>query len=414
MKKIKLDNKYKEKKIKLDELTALSNEEQFSLVEKTLNEMYEDKVKVSKGYVLKTIKLTVSKQDDYLFLANNLVIEKNSRELIFNFQKKGKKAPVFILLIVTLLVGLFSATYSGLLFLELSNLNQDIDGDGVADVNIDTNEDRIAELNIDISGNQKPEMNIDYKGNRTPMFGLDKDGDGKPDFNLVNDATDENSKCEVNCDSNGDGWPDYNYDVDGDGKADFDIDSDGDGIVDTSIDLNGDLVCDVMCDDDNDGVCDRNCIEYEGDDNKPSGPSDVTGNPDSDITTANLSVVYEDFGELVVEGLLPDDHEGVIYPEKRFTVTNNSSVELIYKLTFIVDSNTFLSNNFQYKIDSDNGGHTNDFVTAPWEETIINSYVSIPANTTQSYVITFKLHGIGEEQNYDQGKKFIGRIRVGE
>ena len=30
----------------------------------------------------------------------------------------------------------------------------------------------------------------------------------------------------------------------------------------------------------------------------------------------------------------------------------------------------------------------------------------------QDYTISFRLHGTGSEQNYDQGKKFKGRVAV--
>ncbi len=413
-KKVKIDNKYKEIKVKLDDVKNLSNEEQYSKFEEVLNKMYEDKVKVTRSYVLKCIKLTLAKSDDYLYLSNGLTVEKDTKEIVFAFKKQAKKLPILILLVVTLLIGAFSATYSGLLYLERADLNKDIDGDGIADLNIDLDGDHIADLTIDTDEDGKPDININYKGNMDPIFNLDKDNDGIPDFNLVN-KYDEN--CKVNCDTNDDGWPDLNYDIDGDGTADLDIDTDGDGHADTSIDLNGDLICDVMCDDNNDGVCDRVCFltGNEEEENQQSGSSSVTGEQDSNVNSGTLSVVYEDFGELLVEGLVPDDQgPDVVYPEKQFAVTNLSEFEVEYKLTFIVEKNTFTSQNFQYKIESTNGGFSEDFKVAPWEETLLSSLVTIGPLETQEYTLTFKLHGTGEEQNYDQGKSFEGFIRVGD
>ncbi len=414
MKKVKIDNIYKQMKIELSDFNKMSDQEQYGKLEDTLKKMYENKVEVSKPHILKCIKLTVSKEDDYLYLANNLTVEKNPKELLFYFKKRTSKIPILILLISTLLIGVFSATYSGLLYLELNQLDIDIDGDGIADINIDLNNDRTPDINIDTNGDSIPDLDIDYKGNREPIFNLDKDGDGEPDFNIVNDGTDP-EKCTVNCDANGDGWPDYNYDIDGDGKPDLDIDSNQDGIIDTGIDINGDLVCDVMCDDDNDGVCDRACYEYEGEDSTiPSGPSDVTGNQDNNINSGQLSVVYEEDGELLIEGLLPDDHpEGQDYPYKNFSITNLSNFEVTYKITFVINKNTFTSQNFEYKIDSNNGGFESEFQTAPWEDTLLSSYVVIPANGKQEYTITFRIKGTNQEQNYDQGKSFDGYIKIG-
>ncbi len=422
MKKVKIDNQYKEIKIDLNEFAKLLSDEQYKKIEETLNKMYEGKVEITKAFVLKCIKLTIAKEDDLLYLRSNLVVEKDSKTLIFRFKKKTKKWPIIILLLLTLLIGVFSATYSGLIYVETINLNKDIDGDGVADINIDLNNDRIADINVDTDGDDLPDVNIDYKGNRESIFNQDTDGDGIPDKNLVNDATD-GKECEVNCDTNGDGWPDTNYDTNGDGKPDFDIDSDKDGFVDTSIDLNGDMLCDIMCDDDNDGVCDRSCIVTlidptnpdEDDDYIGSGSSEVTGNDQSNINSGKLSVVYEDNGELYVEGLVPTDQGGeIVTPQKAFVITNLSDFEVYYKLTFEIESNTFTSQNFKYKIESTNGGFASDFQTAPWEDTLLTSYVTIPPLSSQEYTITFMLEGINAPQDFDQGQKFVGNIKVGE
>ncbi len=422
MSKRKIDNIYKELRINLNEFNLLTPEEQYSKIEEILNEMYEGKFEVTKAYVLKCIKLTVVKNEDYLYLRENLTVEKSNNELIFSFKKNGKKLPILILLIATLLIGALSATYFGILYLQTRDLNKDINGDGIPDINLDLDNDRKAEINIDTDGDDKPDLNIDYKGDRDDVFNIDTDDDGIPDKNIVNDATENPGECKLNCDSDGDGWPDYNYDIDGDGEADLDKDTDNDGLVDDSIDLNGDRVCDINCDDDNDGVCDRNCIDKEidpldpDDENYvPSGPVDTEGDTSSDVNSAKLSVVYEDFGELVVEGLVPTDQgSGVVTPEKKFTITNLSDFEVIYKLSFLIETNTFESQNFKYKIESTNGGYSSDYQTAPWEDTLLSSYVVIDPLATQEYTLTFMLEGINAPQDYDQGQKFVGHIKVGD
>lgn len=414
-KKVKIDNLYKEKKIEILELDKLESSEQLLVIENTLNEMYEDKVVITNGMVNKCIKLKVSKYDDYMILAHQLVVEKTNRELIFKFQNKASKFPLFILFSLALLVGLISATYSGLIYLEYAQLNKDIDGDGIPDINLDVDGDGNADINIDTNNDNIPDLNIDYKGNNQPVFNIDTDGDGVPDFNLVTDATVDVDSCIVNCDTTGDGWPNHNYDIDGDGIPDFDIYDPESGMITGSIDLDGDMVCDVMCDDDGDGECDRNCI-VNNSDILGSGPSNTTGNNSNNVLSGSLIVEYSDSGSFALNDLFPDDQEGYDndYPSNSFSVTNQSDYTISYKITMVVDTNTYVSNNFMYKLESTNNGYSSDFKTAPWADTIINSYVLIGPKETQDYTISFKLNGINEEQNYDQGQTFSGHLIIGD
>ncbi len=413
--KIKFDNPYKEKKIEILELNKLDTKDEKALIEKTLNEMYEDKVKVNKGMINKCIKVKMSKYDDYINLAHHLVVEKSGKELIFKFQKKASLLPLIFILGFAFLMFLIAATYSGLIYLEHAKLNKDIDGDGIADINIDLNGDGVADINIDTNNDNKPDLNIDYKGNKLATFNIDKDNDGKADFNLVNDATGDNKKtCTINCDVNGDGWPNQNYDINGDKKADLDIYNEKQDAITDKIDLDGDMVCDVMCDDDGDGKCDRNCIT-NSDDILGSGPSTETGDSGNNILAGSLVVQYSDSGEFYLDNLYPDD-QGIEadYPKSTFSVTNQSDVPISYKVTMVVNKNTYTSENFMYKLTATNGGFEQDFTTAPWEDKLITSHVVIKPHETQNYTITFKLRGIGTEQNFDQGKQFKGYIMIGD
>lgn len=417
MAKKKIENLYKEEILVLEELNNLNSDEQFEVIKNTLNIMYEDKLEITKGMVLKCLKLTLAKTDDYLYLAQNLVVEKTDKEIIFSFQKHGNKLPLIILLVGVLFVALFSATYSGIVLIEKNKINIDIDGDGIPDINLDIDDDGYADINIDLNKDKKPDLNIDYKGNKKAIFALDKNNTGKPNFNLVNDAQGEKAKiCKLNCDTNGDGWPDYNYDIDGDGTPDFDIDTNSDGIPDLNLDLNGDLICDAMCDTNGDGKCDTKCIEPESG-IKGSGPSNITGDPSGEIRTGYLSVIYESEGDFLVDNLFPDDQTGVVpkNPVKTFRIINNSEYTVIYKLFWVVSQNTFTSENFKYKIESTNNGYAMlDYETAPWEDVSISNYVTIDPKAIQEYTINFKLQGINDEQNYDQGKVFGGHIKVGD
>lgn len=362
LKKKKIENIYHEETIVLEDFNKLETEEQYKQIEDILNKMYEDKVKVTKGYVLKCVKLSMSKYDDELHLPNGLLVEKNDEQMIFSYKKHRNTALLFLMLGAILLVGIFSATYSAIIYLKEQEVNIDLNGDGIPDLNVDTDGDKKANINIDTNLDKKPDVNIDYKHNKMSVFNIDTNGDGKADSNMVEDATMDNSTCKLNCDSTGDGWPDYNIDLDGDGTPDLYIDTNNDKNPDLNLDLNNDGVCDYMCDDNNDGKCDSYCSAAISNDTinnnvAAGGASVVNGIPDANMNTESLVVFYEDYGELTVSGLFPDDQTGVeiTYPEKTFTITNESNYTVIYKLTWVVSKNTFTSNNFQYKLTSTNG-----------------------------------------------------------
>lgn len=412
----KIENLYKEEIINLKEFNELLSDEQYKKVEEILNKMYENKVEIDKAYVMKCIKLSVAKKDDSMYLPYNLVVDKDDKEMVFSFRKHRNAFLLFLMFFGILIVALFSATYSAIFYLKQEEINVDIDGDGIADINIDKDGDNIADINIDKTKDNKPNINIDYKGNRMAVFNLDINNDGEADTNLVNNAEGDNLKtCKINCDTNGDGWPDINYDTDGDGVPDFDIDLDGDGVPDLNIDLDGDMKCDLMCDTTGDNVCDTSCIKSDGG-IKGSGSSSVTGEPSSNLSTSQLLVYYEDYGELIVDGLFPDDQENVdiFVPKKLFTITNDSAYTVQYKLSWIVTKNTFTSNNFKYKIIATNGGYNQEFTTAPWEDIVITTTATIGPYITQKYTIEFNLEGTHEPQDYDQGKMFASYIKVGD
>ncbi len=414
----KIENTLKEEKLIINDLNQLDSTAQYEAVETVLNAMYENKIKVEKAHVLKCLKLTLAKEDDQINLRENLLVEKNAKYLIFSFKKKKKIWPAVLALVATLIAATIFATYNAIIYIAESNVNIDIDNDGIADLNIDFDGNLEPEINIDINDDNKPEINVDYKGNRLAIFGLDKDEDGKPDYNLVNDATGDNVEtCKVNCDSNGDGWPDYNYDVDGDGTPDFDIAKEGTDEVYLNIDLNGDQLCDIMCDDDKDGVCDRACAPTpeQEDSNTGSGSSSVTGDPNNSLNSgANLNIVYKDGTELIVSGLLPDDQPGaeVVHPQKTFSIENPTNITITYSLAWVVNENNFTSNNFEYMIESTNGGYQTEWTVAPKSGSPLIDDLIINPNETQEYTITFRLKGIGENQDYDQGKTFSGYLEV--
>jgi hypothetical protein len=348
-------------------------------------------------------------------LPHDLKVSKEKLDLKFNVVKRPIGTGWIIFAVWLLIFSIVCATYFGVRYVSLSYLNKDIDGDGIADVNIDINNDNKADINISGKKSNKPYLNIDYKGNRRAVFNIDLNGDGEPNSNLVNDATD-NKECSINCDIDGDGWPDLNIDLDGDGVADTDIDTDGDGVADLNLDLNGDGVCDIMCDTDNDNVCDVNCIKtvYNG---LGTGSSTSTGNPNTESGSTMLVINYVDGETVSVSNLVPDDQpllngETITRPYKTFTIENLSDYSLEYSLKWNISYNTFVSNNFQYKVTSTNGGANLGYQTVPKTNEYIVERVTIPARTSQKYTIEFNLKGTGSSQNEDQSKTFRALIEV--
>ena len=404
--------------IDLTRFNLETRENQYKIIEDKLKEIYEDNMEVTRKHVMKVIVLTFNPKDDYIYLPYDLKVSKEKLELIFEVKRKTLGIGWIILGIWLLLFALIGATYSGIRYIKLSNLNKDIDGDGIADINIDINNDLQADINVDTDGDNKPNLNIDYKGNRKSIFNIDTDGDGKPDSNLVNDASTEESRkaCKINCDLNGDGWPDINLDLDGDGKPDMDIDTDGDGVADLNIDLNGDSLCDVMCDTDGDGKCDINCIktEYNG---MGTGSSKYTGDPSENLDSAVLIIQYTDGETVNAYNLVPTDQPNIpdeVFPRpyKTFTIENLSNYTVEYNLVWKNVKNTFVSNNFKYKVAGSNGGFNVGYTVAPRTNDYIAKGILIPARTTQTYRFDFALMGTGQNQNEDQNKEFSALIDI--
>ncbi len=397
--------------IDLKEFLLLNAKKQDELIKKTLDIMYEEKVEVTQKHVDKVLNICFDAQDNEVYLPKSLKVEKNSSKLYFYFDDKSGIGLILLFLLAFLFLGGF-ATYTGVQYLGKIQMNQDLDGDGIADLNIDLDDDGICDINCDTDKDGKPDRNIDFHNNRKPVFNVQMD-DGTV-FNPTNQDTDDDGVCDINCDTNDDGWPDLNIDYDGDGKVDFDQDIDGDGVKDVNLDLDGDGVCDLNCDEDGDGVCDRNCANIEIDDN--GGGTSQEGNGGVDFDTASLVVIFESQNNVVADNIYPDDQAGqgvnTEIEDLVFTVQNTTNRVLYYDMSWIVNQNTFESTNFWYRINSTNNGYNLAWTTAPGDDSLIASRIEIAPNTTQTYTVSFTLHGTGENQNYDQGKIFDGSIDI--
>lgn len=425
---LKFNPNFKSKTIDLVHFNKKSIKEQFETIETTLKEIYNGTFIITKKYVNKCIDLTCDPDDkEIIYLPYGLMVEKRGNELIFKFNKKINSR-LFVTLAIIFLFAMIAATYSAVNFMSKASLNKDINGDGIPDINIDLDGDGIPDINIDTDGDDLPDINVDYKGNRKSIFNIDTNKDSKPDFNLTDQDLNKDGKCDLNCDLDKDGWPDINIDVDGDGKADLDIDTDNDKKADMNLDLNGDMQCDLYCDTDGDGKCDLFCSKNELQKNEEKDDVatpraiiketnlDAKGNPNVQTVTPELIVLFKDSNIVNASQIFPDDQEGVgvdtAVPDKIFTLENTSSIDIKYRVKWLVIKNTFTSNNFKYKVSSTNGGGSLDYRTAPKYNTVFLDKVTISARTLQKYTISFKLQGLNAPQNYDQNKNFTAKIQV--
>ena len=394
--------------INIKEFMLQKSGEQDKLITDTLDKIYEGNVEVTKKHLEKVLNVAFDNKDNETYLPHSLCVKKDGNKLIFAFKKKNTALIILFLLGFLFIAGF--ATFTGVQFLAKEKLNIDLNGDGIADLNIDLDDDGLCDINCDTNDDGKPDKNIDYRGNRKPTFNVLVENKDTL-FNEMNQM-DENGKCKLNCDTNNDGWPDTNIDLNGDGKADLNIDIDNNGLPDLNIDTNGDGVADINIDDDGDGKCDRLCASVS--DNK--GGMTTIGGGNVNIDTASLIVAFESGADINVSNLYPDDQNdpdvNTTVPDVKFTIINTTSKALHYNLDWINVENTFTSGNFMTKIFGDNGGYKADWASAPTTNNRFANNIEIPAYTTQNYVLSFKLRGIGTEQNFDQGKIFKGRVAV--
>lgn len=394
--------------INIKEFMLQKSGEQDKLITDTLDKIYEGNVEVTKKHLEKVLNVAFDNKDNETYLPHSLCVKKDGNKLIFAFKKKNTALIILFLLGFLFIAGF--ATFTGVQFLAKEKLNIDLNGDGIADLNIDLDDDGLCDINCDTNDDGKPDKNIDYRGNRKQIFNVLVENKDTL-FNEMNQM-DEKGKCKLNCDTNNDGWPDTNIDIDGDNKADLNIDIDNNGLPDLNIDTNGDGVADINIDDDGDGKCDRLCASVS--DNK--GGMTTIGGGNVNIDTAALIVAFESGADINVSNLYPDDQNdpdvNTTVPDVKFTIINTTSKALHYNLDWINVENTFTSGNFMTKIFGDNGGYKADWASAPTTNNRFANNIEIPAYTTQNYVLSFKLRGIGTEQNFDQGKIFKGRVAV--
>jgi len=270
------------------------------------------------------------------------------------------------------------------------------DGWGNCRLNCDWNNDGICDWNCDTTGNGECDWNC-FEDRKTPDDGWE--------YCYLNCDQDNNGVCDWNCDTTGNGecdcncFPEGSYPGNG-GECNFNCECE--------------YICEENCDENNPPMTTTRSITTT---RRPTGTTRPGGTTTTSIRPEQIVVRYFDERIINISNLLPTGQPNVIgeivNPQKRFSLENTSNFAVEYQLVLVVEENTFTTNNFMYRVSvSGGGGFSANWVTVPSGTTTIARRVVIPPRTTQTYTFDFMLQGTGQPQNEDQGRTFIGYVRV--
>ncbi len=135
------------------------------------------------------------------------------------------------------------------------------------------------------------------------------------------------------------------------------------------------------------------------------------------VSAKELTLTFTESSDVIsINNLKP----GTAIPNKTFTVVSGN-LDSAYKYNIIIDDlvNTFVTTGYlQYKIVGTGGGYsTSGWVNVPKAatatDTIIATDVSIAANTTHSYTVSFQYtNDPNFDQSSDMNKTFSGRLAI--
>lgn len=272
--------------------------------------------------------------------------------------------------------------------ISITNLNIDIDYDGICDVNCDQNYDLYPDINVDVNGDNIADINIDYNHDNQADFNIDTNLDNKPELNLDAyglgvcnfncnglNSVNYSSVCTSNCDTNNDGWPDMNVDIEGDGICDFNcnngqnnIDADKNYYLDSEYDSNAVL--------------------------------DITNNGDADFYIMNPLEIKSDSIE-------PGWNDKYV-----LEIKNNAYYAVAYRIVWENVTNEFTDiNNLDYSLSRSN----REFITnvkAPRNSVVLKDNLIIRSKSGAKYVLDMYFRESGLNQNIDSGKTFKGQLKV--
>lgn len=134
-----------------------------------------------------------------------------------------------------------------------------------------------------------------------------------------------------------------------------------------------------------------------------------------------MTITYAGGSAITVSDIYP---KAAAWVTKNFTITGNNTTAVVmkYKVTLVVQTNTFSSGALEYQLASTNTGLNGTIMTAVATNTDIatggSSIVlgngeftaATGGNKVHTYVLTIYFADSGSDQNANQGKSFTGYL----
>lgn len=133
----------------------------------------------------------------------------------------------------------------------------------------------------------------------------------------------------------------------------------------------------------------------------------------NDVTVGKLGLKYDDSSSAINASNISPGWSS----SKTLKVTNTGNVEQAFDLVFLSLTNTFQKSEFVYSITCSSssgtcGTKTETAVPATGTNQIMLDNVSIAANVTYTYTVTFKFLSKDEPQNYNNNATFNATIGI--
>lgn len=138
-----------------------------------------------------------------------------------------------------------------------------------------------------------------------------------------------------------------------------------------------------------------------------------------ETTAGKMQVAFAGGNNIVLENIYPRTEEWVT---KIFTITGNNTTELEmkYKLSLVVQNNTFTTNALKLNLTSTNtnsngvvvNGTTKNLTTGPSTIDLGTGYFNTANGAIHTYVIKIYFPNTSEDQNINQKKQFASYVAI--
>lgn len=133
-----------------------------------------------------------------------------------------------------------------------------------------------------------------------------------------------------------------------------------------------------------------------------------TGKTETSLSTANISLNFQDGPELNYPNMIPGDSF-----TKTFTLKNTGDKAVNYKVVIQEVENTFISKG-DIAISLKEGSTVLKNTTFPSTTSAISDTITIQPNVTKSYTLTITYNNTAADQTPDMGKVISGKLFIEE